>query len=30
MQGNTNLNSELDNCFYKLEQLSSKIADNIS
>ena len=30
MQGNTNLNSELDNCFYKLEQLSCKIADNIS
>ena len=30
MRNNTNFNEELDSYFYKLEQLSSKIADSIS
>ena len=30
MHNNTNLSNELDNCFYELEQLSSKIADSIT
>ena len=30
MRNNMNFSGELDDCFYKLEQLSSKIADSIS
>ena len=30
MRNNINFSEELDDCFYKLEQLSSKIADSIS
>ena len=30
MRSSTNLNSKLDDCFYKLEELSSQIADSIS